>query len=86
MPPPSRSRFAPGGDAGWTTRPGRAVVIVKTGTLTVADGSDPSYAQDVYDAGEAYLDSGRYEVGVGRNEGTTPLEIVVVNVDVDSDA
>ena len=74
----------PGHAAGWETRLGRTVVIVKQGTLTLARGTDPSYAEDVYAAGDAYLESGRYRVTVGRNEGITPLVIVVAHVDVDS--
>ena len=52
----------PGHDTGWETRLGRTVVIVKHGTLTVARGTDPSHAEDVYPAGEAFLDSGQYGV------------------------
>ena len=73
----------PGHDTGWETRLGRTVVIVKHGTLTVARGTDPSYAEDVYAAGEAFIDSGHYGVSVGRNEGITPLVLVVAQVDVD---
>ncbi len=72
----------PGHDTGWETRLGRTVVIVKHGTLTVARGTDPSHAEDVYPAGEAFLDSGQYGVTVGRNEGITPLVLVVAHVDV----
>ena len=74
----------PGHEAGWETRLGRTVGSVKHGTLTLARGTDPSYAEDVYAAGEAYLESGRYGVTVGRNEGITPLVVVVAHVDVDS--
>lgn len=76
----------PGGDAGWQTSPGSAVVIVKKGTLTLAAPPYPSYETETYVAGDAYLDPGHRDVSVGRNEGTAPLEIVVVNVALGSDA
>ena len=75
---------APGGHAGWEPRPGSAVVIVRQGTLSLYDGQDASYEPRRYTAGDTYLEDGTYDVVVGRNEGTTPLELIVIHVDVES--
>ena len=74
--------IAPGGHTGWHTHPGQAVAIVKSGTLTIYDGDDPSCAPRTYSAGETYIDPGYGHVHIGRNEGTVQLEILVTYVDV----
>jgi quercetin dioxygenase-like cupin family protein len=75
--------IAPGGHTGWHTHPGNAVAVVKSGTLTVYDGDDPSCTGRPFPAGQVYLDPGRGHVHLGRNESaTTPLEIVVTYLDV----
>ncbi len=75
--------IAPGGHTGWHTHPGNAVAVIKSGTLTIYDGDDPSCEGRDYTAGQVYLDPGRGHVHFGRNLSvTTPLEIVVTYLDV----
>jgi uncharacterized RmlC-like cupin family protein len=75
--------IAPGGQTGWHTHPGNAVAVIKSGTLTVYDGDDRSCTGKAYTAGQVYRDPGYGHVHIGRNESsTTPLEIVVVYLDV----
>jgi quercetin dioxygenase-like cupin family protein len=74
--------IAPGGHTGWHTHPGNAVAIVKSGALTIYDGDDRSCEGRDYTAGDVYIDPGYGHVHIGRNEGTTPLEIVVTYLDV----
>lgn len=75
--------IAPGGHTGWHTHPGSAVAVVKSGTLTIYDGDDPSCNGRHFNAGQVYLDPGRGHVHIGRNENTVvPLEILVTYLDV----
>jgi mannose-6-phosphate isomerase-like protein (cupin superfamily) len=72
----------PGGYTGWHTHPGSAIAVVTTGTLTIYDADDATCTGRDFDAGEVYLDPGYGHVHLGRNEGTTPLEIYVTYIDV----
>lgn len=75
--------IAPGGHTGWHTHPGNAVAVVKSGTLTIYDGDDPSCTGRDFTAGQVYLDPGRGFVHFGRNLSVTvPLDIVVTYLDV----
>lgn len=74
--------IAPGGHTGWHTHPGNAMAIIKSGTLTIYDGDDPSCTPKTFSAGDVYIDPGYGHVHIGRNEGTEPLEILVTYVDV----
>ncbi len=75
--------IAPGGHTGWHTHPGNAVAVIKSGTLTIYDGDDPSCSGRDYTAGQVYLDPGRGHVHFGRNLNVTaPVEIVVTYLDV----
>ena len=72
----------PGGKTGWHTHPGNAIAVVKSGTLTIYNGNDPSCTPHNYSAGQVYLDPGDGFVHLGRNETAMPLEIVVTYLDV----
>ena len=61
------------GYSGWHTHPGPSVVLVKTGTATVYDGSDPTCTPVRYPAGTAFIDAGGGHVHMVRNEGTEQL-------------
>lgn len=59
-----RSAIAsPGSYSGWHTHPGPVILVIKTGTLTIYDASDPSCEPKVYPAGTAFF------------EGTTPHNV-----------
>jgi len=68
-----RSAIAtPGSYSGWHTHPGPVILVIKTGTLTVYDASDPTCTPKVYTAGTAFFE-GTTPHNV-RNEGTVAVE------------
>lgn len=67
----------PGGHTGWHSHPGPALVVIKSGTFTLYDGDDPNCTPQVFTAGSAFVDRGGGHVHIGRNEGTTPVELSV---------
>ena len=71
---------APGGYSGWHSHPGPSVVLVKSGTATVYEGSDPSCTPAQYPAGTGFIDAGGTHVHMVRNEGTTPLVTVAFQI------
>jgi quercetin dioxygenase-like cupin family protein len=74
--------IAAGGHTGWHSHPGMAIVVVKSGTLTIYYGDDPSCTPHITTAGQVFLDQGYGDVHIGRNEGTTTLELSVTYLDV----
>jgi quercetin dioxygenase-like cupin family protein len=72
----------PGGTTGWHSHPGPAVVIVKSGSLTLYDGDDRRCRGTRYSAGKVFIDEGYGHVHIGRNEGTTPAELYVTFLDL----
>jgi len=71
--------IAPGGQTGWHTHPGPAVVLIKSGQMSF-------YADDctlrTYSAGQSFVDSGQGHVHVARNQGNVNLELWVTYFDV----
>jgi hypothetical protein len=67
----------PGGHTGWHSHPGPALVVIKSGTFTLYDGDDPNCTPQVFNAGSTFVDRGSGHSHIGRNEGTTPLEVSV---------
>jgi quercetin dioxygenase-like cupin family protein len=74
--------IAPGGYTGWHTHPGPAVVLVKSGAFTLYNADDPSCTGKTYSAGQSFVDPGYGNVHIGRNEGTTNVELWVAYLDV----
>jgi hypothetical protein len=80
--------IAPGGSTGWHSHPGPAVVIVKSGSLTLYDGDDRRCRGTTHavepnaPAGKVFIDEGYGHVHIGRNEGTTNTELYVTYLDV----
>jgi quercetin dioxygenase-like cupin family protein len=73
-------RVDPGGSSGWHTHPGPEVAIVKSGTLTFFDGTDPRCRAKTFTAGQTIVHQGH--VHLARNTSTEPVEIVVAYFDV----
>ena len=73
------NRVAPGGSFGWHSHPGPSLVIVKAGTLTFYEASDPTCTPSVHSAGDAYVDEGT-DVHVARNEGTVDAVVIVTRI------
>jgi len=58
----------PGGNSGWHSHPGPAMVIVKTGTLTLYHGADRRCSPTPHPAGTSFIEQGGM-VHIARNEG-----------------
>lgn len=70
---------AAGGSFGWHSHPGPSLIIVKSGSLTFYNGSDPTCSPIVHSAGEAFLDPGN-DVHIGINNGTTTAVVIVTRL------
>lgn len=70
--------FQPGGFSGWHTHPGPVFFTVRTGTLTVYEGDDPSCTPLVFPAGTGAVEAGtRTHIHMVRNETNSLAEAVV---------
>lgn len=70
--------FQPGGFSGWHTHPGPVFFTVRTGTLTVYEGDDPSCTPIVFPAGTGAVEAGAgTHVHMVRNETNSIAEAVV---------
>ena len=75
--------FGPGGQGGWHSHPGPAVILVKSGALTVFSGEATGCTQRNYSAGQAFIDSGQGHVHRAANlSGTQNAEVWVTYFDV----
>jgi quercetin dioxygenase-like cupin family protein len=70
------------GHTGWHSHPGPAVVVVKSGALTLYEGDDPACVGHTYTAGQVFVDPGRGNVHLGRNESNVVTELFVTYFDV----
>ena len=68
-----------GGHSGWHAHPGPAVVIVKSGELTIQQAMDCS--STTYTAGKVAIEPAGH-VHIARNTGTTTLELWITFLDV----
>ena len=66
----------PGGSAGWHSHPGGAIVVVKTGTLTVYTAVGNQCDVTTYGAGQAFIERPG-EVDQVINTGTIPYVLLV---------
>jgi hypothetical protein len=66
--------FQPGGFSGWHTHPGPVFFTVRTGTLTVYEGDDPTCTPHVFTAGTGAVEAATNMV---RNETGSVAEAVV---------
>ena len=70
--------FQPGGFSGWHSHPGPVFFTVKTGTLTVYEGDDPSCTPAVFPAGTGAVEAGtNTHVHMVRNETGSVAEALV---------
>jgi len=59
------------------------VVLIKSGSMSLYSGDDPTCAARIYTAGQAFIDSGQGHVHIARNESSTQsLELWAVYFDV----
>ena len=80
-----RITIAPGGTTGWHSHPGPAIAVITAGTLTLYDGMDASCQGRAYGVAQGFVDPGRGHVHIARNEGTTPVEVMVTYLEVPTD-
>ena len=70
--------FQPGGFSGWHSHPGPVLFTVRTGTLTVYEGDDPSCTPLVFPAGTGAVEAGtNTHIHMVRNQTDTVAEAVV---------
>lgn len=75
--------IGPGGQTGWHSHPGPAVVLIKAGELTLYSSDDPTCTGRTYAAGQAFVDSGQGHVHIARNLSQTQnTELLVTYFDV----
>ena len=72
--------IAPGGHTGWHTHPGPSLITVKSGSITVYDGDDPTCTGTVYTAGQGFVDAGDGHVHILRNEGSVAAETIAFQI------
>ena len=58
------------------------VVVVSAGTLTLYRANDPKCRPHEFPAGTSFIDPGRGNVHIARNEGATPVELYATYLDV----
>jgi quercetin dioxygenase-like cupin family protein len=66
----------PGGSSGWHSHPGGAIIVVKTGTLTVYRSLGSQCKATTYSAGDAFIERPG-EVDQVINTGTAPYVLFV---------
>jgi len=73
--------FQPGGSSGWHTHPGPVFFTVRTGTLTVYEGDDPSCRPLIFTAGTGAVEAGTgNQIQMVRNETGSVAEAVVTYI------
>ena len=73
--------FQPGAYSGWHTHPGPVFFTVRTGTLTVYEGDDPTCTGIVFPAGTGAVEAGTSShVHMVRNETGSVAEAVVTYI------
>ena len=75
--------FGPGGQGGWHSHPGPAVILVKSGVLTFFSAEGTGCTSRSYSAGQALIDSGQGHVHRAANlSATENAEVWVTYLDV----
>jgi quercetin dioxygenase-like cupin family protein len=71
----ARNTYDPGGTSGWHSHPGKVVIGVESGAITIYRGDDATCTGTTYTAGEAFVESPS-KVYFGRNESTTVTAVL----------
>ena len=73
--------FQPGGFSGWHTHPGPVFFTVRTGTLTVYEGDDPTCTPHIFNAGTGAVEAATStHIHMVRNETNSVAEAVVTYI------
>jgi quercetin dioxygenase-like cupin family protein len=70
-------KIAPGGQTGWHAHPGPAFVSVKSGVATEYQADDGDCTRVIHPTGTGFMETSGHVHNV-RNEGTDPLELVIL--------
>jgi quercetin dioxygenase-like cupin family protein len=65
----------PAGHSGWHYHPGPALVVVKTGAITIYHGDDPTCSPTAHPAGTSFIEEGGM-VHIARNQGAVETTLV----------
>jgi quercetin dioxygenase-like cupin family protein len=71
----TENSFAPGGYSGWHSHPGKVVIAVQRGEITIYRGSDPKCAGTTYASGDVFVERPS-DVYNGVNESATIAAVV----------
>jgi quercetin dioxygenase-like cupin family protein len=78
--------FEPGGQSGWHSHPGPAIILIKSGSLMFFSAEGGTCTSRTYSAGQAVVDSGQGHVHRAANMSATEnAEVWVTYFDVPSD-
>lgn len=72
----AKARVPRGASFGWHYHRAAVVVVVKSGTLTLYDGADPSCTPHRYSAGQGFVEQPRH-IHLARNEGREKVDLLV---------
>lgn len=72
----ARAVVPPGASFGWHSHRSAVVAIVRSGTLTLYDGSDPTCTPHRYSAGHGFTEAANH-VHLARNEGRRAVVVLV---------
>lgn len=77
----SELSFAPGSFSGWHSHPGKVIVGVARGSITIYRASDPACAGTTYHAGDVFIERA-HAAHEARNEGTAAAVVNVTYLNV----
>ncbi|MEX0651580.1 MAG: cupin domain-containing protein [Actinomycetota bacterium] len=72
----TETTFAPGGTTGWHSHPGKTIVVVKSGTMTLYRSRDGECRVREFGPGEGFVERPT-SVHIAWNEGDVPLVVGV---------
>lgn len=72
----AKATVPPGASFGWHSHRAAVAAVVKTGTLTLYDGADPTCTPQRYAAGQGFIEH-PHHVHLARNEGRTKVVVLV---------
>jgi quercetin dioxygenase-like cupin family protein len=71
----TENSFAPGGFSGWHSHPGKVIIAVQRGEITLYRGNDPKCKGTTYQAGDVFIERPGVTYN-GVNESTTAAAVV----------
>jgi len=72
----AQNTYDAGGDSGWHSHPGKVVIAVESGAITIYRGDDATCTGKTHVAGDVFLEKPG-AVYLGRNESTTTPAVLI---------